>query len=203
MRKGGNSLKVLRGKQIRYLFEFVRQKEFTFVHCVASAHSCATHRQALQKGPCIYVLAVPLILSSSTYVSFSLAQLRTLRTRGSSSSPSYLRIILASFVLFQVLREQLVRCGHGAVMCELSSYFNFVTTLFVTYFVIIISFNHVKCSSSFQQDPLCGKSEGFANHRQQGRFGYLMGSRRPRIIDGKISNENSWPWQVCVVPRDF
>ena len=43
---------------------------------------------------------------------------------------------------------------------------------------------------------MCGKSDGFANHRQQGRFGSLMGSRKPRIIDGKVSNENSWPWQV-------
>ena len=32
---------------------------------------------------------------------------------------------------------------------------------------------------------MCGKSDGFANHRQQGRFGSLMGSRKPRIIDGK------------------
>ena len=66
----------------------------------------------------------------------------------------------------------------------------------MTFFIIIVVFSCSNHVNSFHQNPMCGKSDGFANHRQQGRFGSLMGSRKPRIIDGKVSNENSWPWQV-------
>ena len=54
-------------------------------------------------------------------------------------------------------------------------------------------------TDDFYQNPLCGKSEGFANHRQQGRFRHWTRSsnrRKPKIIDGQISKPNSWPWQV-------
>ena len=54
-------------------------------------------------------------------------------------------------------------------------------------------------NTDFYQNPLCGKSEGFANHRQQGRFHYWSRNsnrRNPKIIDGQISKPNSWPWQV-------
>ena len=51
----------------------------------------------------------------------------------------------------------------------------------------------------------CGRSQGFANHRQQGRLGSLFYSffnlptknyRRPKIVDGSVSKKDSWPWQV-------
>ena len=64
---------------------------------------------------------------------------------------------------------------------------------------MIAPFNHV--NTDFYQNPLCGKSEGFANHRQQGRFRHWTRSsnrRKPKIIDGQISKPNSWPWQVSV-----
>jgi len=83
-------------------------------------------------------------------------------------------------------------------MCKLSVCVNFVTWL-ILIILVIAPFNHV--NTDFYQNPLCGKSEGFANHRQQGRFRYWSRSsnrRKPKIIDGQISKPNSWPWQVSI-----
>ena len=46
--------------------------------------------------------------------------------------------------------------------------------------------------------PFCGRSEGFANHRQPklALFTTTTTSRHGRIINGIESNPNAWPWQV-------
>ena len=45
---------------------------------------------------------------------------------------------------------------------------------------------------SMKRHPFCGKSQGFANHRQP----KTLFSRHGRIINGIESNPNAWPWQV-------
>ena len=45
--------------------------------------------------------------------------------------------------------------------------------------------------------PFCGRSEGFANHRQPKLALFTTTtSRHGRIINGIESNPNAWPWQV-------
>ena len=44
--------------------------------------------------------------------------------------------------------------------------------------------------------PFCGRSEGFANHRQPKLALFTTTSRHGRIINGIESNKNAWPWQV-------
>ena len=44
--------------------------------------------------------------------------------------------------------------------------------------------------------PFCGRSEGFANHRQPKSALFTTTSRHGRIINGIESNQNAWPWQV-------
>jgi len=46
--------------------------------------------------------------------------------------------------------------------------------------------------------PFCGRSEGFANHRQPKLALFTTTSRHGRIINGIESNKNAWPWQVSL-----
>ena len=67
--------------------------------------------------------------------------------------------------------------------------------------VLLVSTHYSRAAADY-----CGKSQGFANHRQQGRLGSLFHSffnlpqlqnvRQPKIIDGTLSKKESWPWQV-------
>ena len=86
-------------------------------------------------------------------------------------------------------------CGHGVMYKVIPLVFTFYC------------WSLVLVSTHYSPADYCGKSQGFANHRQQGRLGSLFYSffkfpsqlqnyRQPKIIDGSVSKKDSWPWQV-------
>ena len=57
----------------------------------------------------------------------------------------------------------------------------------------------VSAASELRNSDSCGVSDQVPNYRTpRGRLFGLFGGRQPRIIDGKKSKENAWPWQVSV-----
>jgi len=104
--------------------------------------------------------------------------------------------IIRVFPLFGTASKTLW-CGHGVMYKVIPLVFTFYC------------WSLVLVSTHYSPADYCGKSQGFANHRQQGRLGSLFYSffkfpsqlqnyRQPKIIDGSVSKKDSWPWQVSV-----
>ena len=87
---------------------------------------------------------------------------------------------------FLVLRKQHFRFGRHGVMYKISGSLYLVNVVIIVFIIISLVCDVVQ---PFRDQPFCGHSEGFANHRQP--------RRRGKIINGVEANKEAWPWQVC------
>ena len=126
--------------------------------------------------------------ASSASLSTHLWATLVLRIKVRQSQPCSIRV-------FSLNVETTFHCGGHGVMYR----------VIPLVFIIFLCWNLVHISANNSEN--CGKSQGFANHRQQGRLGSLFYSflnfnkREPKIIDGRKSKKDSWPWQVSKVTK--
>ena len=144
-----------------------------------------------------FVDLVPLpSADASTYASHPICCPLSVKRRYVSPCPRWhwcISDLIRVFPLFGTTSKTLW-CGHGVMYKVIPLVFTFYC------------WSLVLVSTHYSRADYCGKSQGFANHRQQGRLGSLFYSffnlpqlhnyREPKIIHGSVSKKDSWPWQV-------
>ena len=105
--------------------------------------------------------------------------------KADSTEPALVKRINVVVLRFLVLRKQHSCFGGHGVMYKISASLYLVNVVIVVFIIISLVCDVVQ---PFRDQPYCGHSEGFANHRQP--------RRRGKIINGVEANREAWPWQV-------